>query len=371
MNPKYNFIDNIKYGFALSCGIVIGTGIGYYLSKYYDENPELNFDEKRDERKVRFEDEIYDIRNIGSNLDDIINDDIVYDYGKDDHVQSNTMEIVSNLRNHGYVFLKDLLGDHNNELNLFVETLRTIDLDLLNGCDDPVNCDCTFRHKFCRMLMIRKYSHKRAFEYYSPSCDSLSNLRDLHDNYEIYNTCQNLIEDFEKNFSTTTQDIINFINHLIDPESKYQYVADVQFIADPYYKINENELDTDLDISDIDNCGRECHLNWFKNHFVSGKKNTLHAYDYVALFVLNANEITDHKLMIGKLDSNDDSKNIDELQDKIEHLNDITIKCGKSDIGYIINQKLPIFHKHSDFTFLNNESRRNVLTIRIKHIHKN
>jgi hypothetical protein len=216
--------------------------------------------------------------------------------------------------------------------------------------------------------MVRKYSTKKSFEYYSPACNHLSNLADVHDDYKVYNNCQELITDFEANYSKTTQDIINFIKHIIDPNRKNKYLADVQFIADPYYESEKK----DLDIYDIDYKNeKECHLNWFKNHFVASENSTLHAYDYVALFILNANEITDHKLMIGKLNTTESTKDkiyIEDLQDEIELLNVINIASGTNDVGYIINQKLPLFHKHSDFSFIGNNARRNVLTIRIKQL---
>ena len=61
---------------------------------------------------------------------------------------------------------------------------------------------------------------------------------------------------------------------------------------------------------------------------------------------------------------------LDEIQEHIVPISDIEInKDLPYDIGYIIDQRRKIFHKHSDFEYENLETRRNVVAIRLKYIY--
>ena len=169
-----------------------------------------------------------------------------------------------------------------------------------------------------------------------------------------------------------------------------------------------------------------CCMNYHQDIF-SDPNGENHPYDHVALFILNGRDITPHALEIGeainypgKSDSygdentdhdvdidvggtdNSSETEIIEIMDSgasndlsNDMPNDVpndvpndtpndmsndksnkynvreicSIKLGEdgkhfSDVGYIINQRRNLYHKHSKFVHKSHESRRNVLAIR-------
>jgi len=50
----------------------------------------------------------------------------------------------------GYAVIQKNLSSTNTTLNEFIELMRQPNLSVLNGCHDPLECECKFRHKYCR-----------------------------------------------------------------------------------------------------------------------------------------------------------------------------------------------------------------------------
>ncbi len=281
------------------------------------------------------------------------------------------MDICKIFEKKRFVFVRDSLGSIGTDLNEFTELMRRYNLNILNGCEDPDTCQCKYRHKRCRMFMIRKLSTADSFEFYSPSCNKVEKIivsqKDIDDKTDLYNF-MNL---FHENFSDCVMNLVNYVDFIIDPHQKMKYIADVLFIADPYYtnyrqyqsngyghNIEIEKPDSDIDAVPEDK--RSCSLNWHRDMYRQSSSNETQLYDYVALFILNVKNISPHKLMIAKFNETD------EMAGKISSIDIDENVTG--DIGYIIDQNANLFHRHSDFVHQNIDARRNVIAIRFKYI---
>lgn len=303
------------------------------------------------------------------------------------------LELRKRFDNKGYVFINQNLATVNTELNEFVELMRKYDLYVLDGCRDPDSCSCNFRHKRCRLFMIRKYSNSPDLHFFAPSCSGVTVISPSNKDIANETPIHEFVQMFLNKFSDRVMDLVSYVSYIIDPHRTSEYVVDVTMIADPYdrsYKYSttkggygqpttmRGESSDDLlanrviTHSDDNMCtNHKCSLAWHQDHFIEAKTNQAHAYDFVALFVLNANNVTPHKLMIGKLKSDVDTKDmtLEQIQEHIIPLTDSFIdNQNTSDIGYVIDQRKRYFHKHSDFEYLGPDSKRNVVTIRIKYL---
>lgn len=325
-------------------------------------------------------------------------------------INKSPLELCKRCENKGYVFVHRNLATVNVELNEFIELMRMYNLPQLNGCIDPDNHDCSFRHRRCRLFMFRKCSLRPDIKFYSPSCNGVTDLTPTNEDIENETELHKFIQLFNAKFYDRVTDLVNYVKYIIDPENAHGYIVDVTMIADPYYqghthsKTNgygkpiNNVLESDDplttessdQIPDIDSMGEvvvdtgisartglninkcKCTLNWHQDQFLESSSKKPYAYDFVALFVLNANNVTPHKLMIGKLkrdDLNLNTMDLESLQEHIVPIADTDINDSVcSDLGYIIDQRRDLFHKHSDFVHNDAESRRNVITIRIKYL---
>lgn len=285
----------------------------------------------------------------------------------------------------GYVFVHQNLATVNVELNEFIELMRKYDnLDILNGCPNPDTCQCKFRHKRCRLFMMRKYSNSTDMHFFSPSCNGVTVISPSNTDIQNGTAIHNFVQMFQNEFSDRIMDLVSYIDYIVDPYRESQYVVDVTMIADPYIKTKNdqkheskiNNIDNNIDNIDIDNIDvgndtdRERCSFWHQDQFVEMKTKQTHAYDCTAMFVVSAKNITPHKLMIGRLKTETDisNMNLDQIQEHIVPLTDTIINDNHcSDIGYIIDQRKGYFHRHSDFEFKNTRGRRNIITIRIKY----
>ncbi len=336
-------------------GAVIGSAcIGFYYKKIGNVKP----------NKIKVNDEVED---------PMINKK----ENKIKEVNNAPLELRKRFENKGYVFVHQNLATVNVELNEFVELMRKYDLFVLNGCQDPDNCKCTFRHKRCRLFMIRKYSNADDMQYFTPSCNGVTVISPSNTDIQNGTTLHEFVQMFQNKFSDRVMDLVSYVNYIIDPRGESDYVVDVTLIADPY--LNHKTMNRygypnyriDNLIKDNDSLNKKCSLAWHQDHFIEVNTKQTHAYDVVAMFILNAKNISSHKLMIGKLKTDIDTSamTLEQIQEHIILSSAISIEndiC--SDIGYIIDQRQNFFHKHSDFEYLNNESRRNVITIRIKYL---
>lgn len=352
-----------------------------------------------------------------SNIHDSIKIRNKKELSKIKEVDKSPLELRKRFENKGYVFITRNLATVNTELNEFVELMRKLDLSILNGCIDPLTCKCHFRHKRCRLFMIRKYSDNQELQFFSPSCTGVANISPSNKDIQNGTPMHEFVQLFQNKFADRVSDLINYIHYITNPDRNSAYVVDVTMIADPCVytglfdvnnkvnKINEiNETDNvnnidKIDKIDIDNNvinnnknditnkldngkivvdaklettnSNKCTLKWHQDMFINSETNTPHAYDYVALFVLKYSDITPHKLMIGKIkDDIDTSKmSLDDIQEHVVPLADTWIDHeNNSDTGYIIDQKREYLHKHSDFDYINTNAKRNVITIRIKYL---
>jgi hypothetical protein len=305
-------------------------------------------------------------------------------------IDTSPLELRKKFNNKGYVFVNQNLATLNTELNEFVELMKKYELHVLNGCDDPDNCSCNFRHKRCRLFMIRKYSNDPALQFFSPTCSGVRVISPSNDDIQNGTMIHEFIQMFTSNFLAKVMDLVHYVCYIIDSQKLSlkgtfnQYVVDITMIANPYdNSIQENLLEKDCygkpselimpKNSEIDqHCiNRKCTLSWHQDHFVEAKTNQTHAYDVVALFILNAINITPHKLLIGRLRSDVDTRDmtLDQIQEYIIPLAETTIDINNSsDLGYIIDQRKRYFHRHTDFEHIGQYSRRNAITIRIKYL---
>lgn len=349
---------------GLFIGIIITVPIvSYYYNKIYNK--------KVIETENRY-------NNIKNELEDIKNKE---DGKKIQEINKSPIELSRRFYNKGHVVMYHNLSTVNVELNEFIELMRMYDLPQLDGCLDPNNCNCLFRHKRCRIFMIRKCSLNDNINFYSPSCDSVINLAPTSDDIKNETELHKFIKLYNDKFNNTITDLVNYVKYIIDPKNEHKYIVDVSLIAEPYYKGQKQFRTNGYGKPNIDNDNKESYninitnnkytLNWHQDKFIESKTKKPYVYDILATFILNTNSVSSHKLMIGKL-KNDiilDNMDLDSLQKHITSIDDININenCN-SDIGYILDQRRNIFHKHSDIIFNDIESRRNVCIIRIKYL---
>jgi hypothetical protein len=192
---------------------------------------------------------------------------------------------------------------------------------------------------------------------------------------------QKLLDLFKRDFTDSCVNIIEYIDYIIGSKTS-NYTTDLIFIADPFHEGYQHTQDNGYGKPDYeynndhicsDFCQKakpddetlSCCMEWHQD-MLSDSKGNHTPYDYVALFILNGRDITSHQLMIGKADT--DKKNENGSQKKIKEIQTIDLdKHQNSDIGYIINQKRDLYHKHSKFSYKSTHSRRNVLAIRFKY----
>lgn len=424
---------------------------------------------------------------------------------KDKAIRTNApMALRRHFENKGFAIVQNNLSQANTKLNEFVELMRMDGLAVLNGCSDPVNCKCTFRHKRCRLFIARYESYnaksydstdseyENAFRFYSSSCkgverigktdenesdnsddastetevvgiakatnseasvatgDSLAKILEEEINNIISESSTNLtrlIGLFDRDFTNSCIDIIEYLHYIIGSES-HNYIADVIFIADPYFEGAQHSLDNGYGKpentceSEHANCDGNCDtyledsemtccMDWHRDIF-SDPRGMSKPYDCVALFILNGRDITHHSLMIGKAAINTDASDRDaeleivninnklaaadglkgalneqEIMTKssvsssdgmtgseystdstqsyesqktesvrgpakpgtIETVRTIELEDKQfSDIGYVIDQRRELYHKHTQFKYGSAESRRNVVAIRFKYV---
>ena len=91
----------------------------------------------------------------------------------------------------GYAIIQNNLSQTNTKLNEFAELMRMDDLSILNGCENPDNCECNFRHKRCRLFIARYNSYSDSigsetsqdspnnpdFKFYSSNCKGIMRIR--------------------------------------------------------------------------------------------------------------------------------------------------------------------------------------------------
>ena len=241
-------------------------------------------------------------------------------------IEDAALELTNRFEKKGYVFVKNNLASLNKELNEFIEVMKCIELDSLDGCENPNVCICTFRHKFCRLFMIRKYSNSDDFYYYTPNCKGVIDMMPTNDDIKNDTNKNRFINLFQNEFADRVMDLVGYIDYIIDPQKYSDYIADIIFIADPYNKgssrtksngygkpfngessitnnfnlkdqVNENNNDDRINIGK----NKICSLHWHQDQFIETKLKKTYAYDCVALFIVDTKYITPHKLMIGTL----------------------------------------------------------------------
>ena len=113
------------------------------------------------------------------------NDSELSQYSKNIHIKRENYKIIKEIDNaplelrkrfdiKGYVLINQNLATVNTELNEFIELMRKYDLYVLDGCNDPEKCPCNFRHKRCRLFMIRKYTTLPGLQFFAPSCSGVT-----------------------------------------------------------------------------------------------------------------------------------------------------------------------------------------------------
>lgn len=320
-------------------------------------------------RDVEIEHKTQELLEIKKNKDD----------NKIKEIYNSPIELAKRFDNKGYVIMYHNLSSVNIELNEFIELMRMYELPQLDGCDDPINCKCMFRHKRCRIFMVRKYSINDDINFYSPSCNGVVNLIPTNDDIKNESILHKFIKLYTDKFNKTVCDLINYVKYIVDPNNKHRYIADISLVAEPYYKeynqISSNgygssELyNAKNDTFTIDTSNYKYKTQWHQDQFIESKTKKLHSYDIIATFILNTNNIMPHKLIIGELKNTDNKQTTLNLEEHIVNVSSIELnESCHSDVGYILDQRRNIFHKHTDIKFNDIESRRNVCTIRIKYL---
>lgn len=309
------------------------------------------------------------------------------------NIDKAPLELRKRFGNKGFVIVSKNLATVNTELNEFIELMRRCELGILDGCKDPIGCSCNFRHKRCRLFMIRIYSDYPDPHFYVPTCSGVIDISPSNKDVQDGTTIHEFVQMFKNKFYERVSDLINYVGYITDPNRSYQFVVDITLIADPYddyykyepadggsygepYQTHQNQSIDSLPITTNINkksfmAQHKCTISWHQDQFKEAKTNQTHAYDIVAMFLLNAHNITPHALMIGKLRSDVDIKGmtIDQIQEHIVQLSETQVdQKSYCDIGYIIDQRKNIFHRHTEFEYNGRDSRRNIITIRLKYL---
>ena len=363
---------------SILSGLFTGILITSTFIRYYNKSD--NHLEKNDSLSRIISILGYNTYPISNAVHKVIASNINKESEKIKEIDKSPLELRKRFDNKGYVFINQNLATVNTELNEFVELMRKYDLYILNGCDDPDNCQCNFRHKRCRLFMIRKYSNSGDFQFFSPSCSKVKVISPSNNDILNGTPIHEFTQMFFNKFSDRVMDLVNYVGYIIDPNKKSEYVVDITMIADPYDKSNNqyitygictnSENNSDNEKTDI-SANKTCSVLWHQDYFIEATTNQKHAYDFVAMFLLNAHNVTPHKIMIGKIKSDIDIKDMSliNIQEHIIPLSDSTIDSNNSsDIGYVIDQRANYYHKHSNFDYIDSNARRNVITIRIKNL---
>lgn len=260
----------------------------------------------------------------------------------------------------GYVIVSNALASTNTDLNEMIELMKKMELPMFDGCSSPSECSCKFRYKNSRLFVLRRYSATNILHYYSPNCDGVKSIvptnADMLDNTQLHR----FIQMFHNSFSSQLFDLVDFVRYITDPDMSQNYVVDITLIADPIKicddltiadKENSLTVDTNLNITN------KCVSKWDQARYTEKNTDTTTPYDVVAQFVLSCKNVTPHKLMIGKLDSETNTVSV----------RDVWIESGSSDIGYIVDQRREMITKHSDYSYKTQDSHRNIVTVKIKY----
>ena len=136
---------------SLFMGILISIPtVSYCYNRLY--NKELTKSQKR-------------YNNVKKELEELKNKE---DEKKITEIYKSPIELSRRFDNKGYVVMYHNLTTVNTELNEFIELMRMYDLPQLDGCINPDTCNCLFRHKRCRLFMIRKCSLSNDIKFFSP-----------------------------------------------------------------------------------------------------------------------------------------------------------------------------------------------------------
>lgn len=304
------------------------------------------------------------------------------------NIDKAPLELRKRFDKKGFVVVSDNLATINTEFNEFIELMRRYDLSILDGCKNPNTCSCNFRHKRCRLFMVRTYSDFPKPQFFVPTCSGVIDISPSNKDVQDDTTIHKFVQMFQNEFYDRINDLVNYISYVTDPNRINQFVVDITLIADPYdeyYKYEPADgglyghpkIIQTMDVTSVQNeikhIGDQHKImtSWHQDIFLEAKTNKTHAYDIVAMFLLNAHKITQHKLMIGKPKNeiNLNGLSPDQIQDNIIPLSETLIdQHTNSDIGYIIDQRKNIFHRHTNFEYMSRDSRRNVITIRLKYL---
>ena len=215
-------------------------------------------------------------------------------------IDKSPLELRKRFDNKGYVFITRNLATINTELNELVELMRKSDLHILKGCKNPSTCSCSFRHKHCRLFMIRKYSDSPEIGFFAPSCTGVTDVspsnKDIKDGTPIHE----FVQFYQTKFSNRMMDLVNYINFIVNPERHSKYAVDITLIADPCNyappspspsQINSDSI-VDTNITTMDSTrNSSCSMKWTQSRFGEAQTNKTHAYDYIAMFLLKLNNM--------------------------------------------------------------------------------
>lgn len=173
-------------------------------------------------------------------------------------------------------------------------------------------------------------------------------------------TCENLkkiVELFECDMNNNCEKLIKFVHKIVN-SAKKNYTADV-------FMITEH---SDCMGVCVDNCSCcEELIKWQKDEFLNNNDEYI-AYDHVAYFVLDNQNVTPYDINLGMRDEN---VNLDNYEMYTIHE---TINNVGNNNGFIINQQKNLVHKHTKFYYdhlknqnKNNNSKRNIVIIRLKY----
>jgi hypothetical protein len=237
------------------------------------------------------------------------------------------------------ITLDKLIDD--NITNLF-KIIEESDLNLLNGCQDSKKCKCMFEHKNNRILTMRYNSLKDNYDYYSPKCNKIVNLNDIHLLYDDYDNSQDFINIYNSEYKQNVLLIIDYIKNILNIGDN-NFILDTEFIIEPYdYTIYDGK---NMYYSNDDNNDD----NYDKYYNNTTKK--LEKYDYVVYFVIDNKNISNYNINI--LNNNIIEKTIN-----------ITGNINK--LGYIIDQTNNISQYHTQYNYLNHNSKHNVMCLKFK-----
>ena len=268
-------------------------------------------------------------------------------------IEDTALELRKRFVSDGYVFVSKSLATANNELNELIALIKKMDLPIFNGCVNPSTCKCKFRYKNSRTFTVRRYSSSDSLTYYSPTCTGVKNIelteKDITDNTQLYS----FIKTFSESFSSTIFDLADYVRYITDPDMSKKYVIDIALTAEP----SNTNISLNKDNHDI---------KWRHASFLDMVSNTITHYDIASQFVLSCNEITPHKIIIGRVNTETDMKSFNN-NDIVNYVKDQWIENDAFDIGYIIDQRRGYIAQNPDYYYISKNGNRNVVSIKIKY----